>query len=445
MLPLRNSLLAFLAISAVLTLAVADVRPTATPEWPQWRGESRDGKSPETGLLSKWPAEGPPLLFTAGGCGSGFSSVAIENGRIYTAGNRPPKVGAEPQLCVVSLDLVDGKELWVTPVAPEYTHDRGDGPRSTPTADGERVFIETPQGHVVCLRTADGSEIWRKDMKSDFSGRMMSGWGHSESLLVDGDKLICTPGGAQAVMAALDKRTGEEIWSCAIPDTADLGRRGREGAGYASSVVSEACGVRQYIQQIGKGLIGVDAKTGKFLWSNNAAAGNVANVPDAVVSGDYVFGSSGYSPGGSGLVKLTTTEKGIEAEQVYFLAEDVFRNHHGGMVLVGDYLYGGHGQNQGFPTCIEYKTGKLMWERKRPPTGANGSAAVIYADGHLYFRYQSGVMVLVKADPENYEVVSSFKIPQDEKLPSWSHPVICDGKLFLREQDKLLVYDLRKS
>ena len=273
----------------------------------------------------------------------------------------------------------------------------------------------------------------------------MSGWGYSESLLVDADKLICTPGGRDAVMVALNKRTGDDVWRCAIPAAEQLGQRGRDGAGYASAVISEACGVRQYVQQIGKGLISVDANSGKFLWSYNAAAGRTANIPDAVVKGDYVFGSSGYSPGGSGLVKLTKTDGGVAAEQVYFLPEDTFRNHHGGMVLVGDYIYGGHGQNQGFPTCIELATGKLTWERLRPPTGANGSAAVIYADGHLYFRYQSAVMVLIKADPQKYEVVSTFKIPQDERVSSWSHPVIHDGKLFLREQDKLLVYDLRKS
>jgi outer membrane protein assembly factor BamB len=444
MLGLRRLLVA-LAFVGVLDIIATNLRPALGDEWPQWRGPSRDGKSPATGLLDRWPAEGPPLVFSAEGCGSGFSSLAIQNGRIYTAGNRRPKSGGETQLCVVALNQDDGQELWVTPIAEEYTHDRGDGPRSTPTADGERLFIVTPQGDVVCLRTADGGEVWRRDLKRDFGGQMMSGWGYSESPLVDGEMLICTPGGQSAVMVALNKRTGDEIWRCELPDSRQLGPRGRDGAGYASAVISEACGVRQYVQQIGKGLIGVEAKTGKFLWSYNGAAGRTANAPDAVVQGDYVFGSSGYNPGGSGLVKLTKTADGIEAKEVYFLGEDVFRNHHGGMVLVGDHVYGGHGQNNGFPTCIELATGKLLWERRRPPTGANGSAAVIYADGHLYFRYQSAMMVLIKADPRNYEVVSMFKIPQDEKVNSWSHPVICDGKLYLREQDKLHVYDLRKS
>jgi outer membrane protein assembly factor BamB len=444
MLDPRRVLVAVILLG-VVSAAFTQIRPVAGDEWPQWRGPNRDGKSPETGLLTQWPAEGPPLVFSASGCGSGFSSLAIQNGRMYTAGNRPPRSGGDMQLCAIALNVQDGTELWVTPVAAEYTHDRGDGPRSTPTTDGELLYIETPQGHVVCLRTADGDEVWRRDLKRDFGGQMMSGWGCSESLLVDGEKLLCTPGGQAAVMVALNKRTGDEIWRCEMPDPSELGPRGREGAGYASPVISEACGVRQYVQQIGKGLIGVEARTGKFLWSYNGAAGRTANAPDAVVQGDYVFGSSGYSPGGSGLVKLTKTADGIQAEEVYFLSEDVFRNHHGGMVLVGDYVYGGHGQNQGFPTCIELKTGKLMWERQRPPTGANGSAAVIYADGHLYFRYQSAMMVLIKADPRNYEVVSTFRIPQDEKVNSWSHPVICDGKLYLREQDKVHVYDLRKS
>jgi len=443
MLSLRLRLFATAILSVTLGIAFAAERRATEFEWPSWRGPGRDGKSSETGLLTRWPDDGPTLLFSARGCGSGFSSVAIVDGRIYTAGNREPNGGRDRQLCVVALSQTDGTELWVTPVAPEYEHDRGDGPRSTPAVSGGLVFIETPQGDVVCLRASDGREVWRRNLKRDFGGKMMSGWGYSESPLVDGEKLICTPGGNQAVMVALNKQTGDEIWRCEIPNPSALGPRGREGAGYASPVISEACGVPQYVQQVGKGLIGVDAKTGKFLWSYNNAAGRTANIPDAVTSGDYVFGSSGYDPGGSGLVKLTKTASGIEAKQVYFLPETVFRNHHGGMVLVGDYLYGGHGQNQGFPTCIEFKTGKLMWERERPPTGANGSAAVIYADGHLYFRYQSAMMVLIKADPQKYEVVSKFKIPQDEKANSWSHPVICDGKLYLREQDELLVYNLK--
>jgi outer membrane protein assembly factor BamB len=440
----RRLLVAILICIAV-GVGFAAQRPDARFEWPQWRGATRDGTSPETGLLTQWPQQGPPLVFSATGCGNGFSSVAIAGGRIYTAGNRAPKPGEQTQLCVVALDLNDGKELWARPIAPEYEHNRGDGPRSTPTVDGDLLFIVSPQGNVVCLECADGEEVWRRSMQSDFGGKMMSGWGYSESPLVDGDKLICTPGGRDAVMVALNKRTGDEIWRCAMPNPRDLGERGVEGAGYASAVISEACGVRQYVQQIGKGLIGVDAQSGQFLWSYNGAAGKTANVPDAVIDGDFVFGSSGYSPGGSGLVKLTKTAGGIDAQQVYFLAEGEFRNHHGGLVKVGDYVYGGHGQNQGFPTCVELKTGKLMWERERPPSGANGSAAIIYADGHLYFRYQSATMVLIKADPNNYQVVGTFRIPQDERVESWSHPVICDGKLYLREQDKLHVYDLRKS
>jgi outer membrane protein assembly factor BamB len=443
MLSVRLRLLVVLILFLALGISVAAQRRAAKSDWPSWRGPNRDGKSPETGLLTRWPEDGPTLLFSAPGCGSGFSSLAIANGRIYTAGNREPKGGGDIQLCVVALSQTNGAELWVSPLAPEFEHDRGDGPRSTPAVDGDLVFIESPQGDVVCLHSSDGREVWRRNLKQDFGGKMMSGWGYSESLLVDGERLICTPGGNQALMVALNKRTGDEIWRSAIPNLSELGPRGRDGAGYASPVISEACGVRQYVQQIGKGLIGVDAKNGNFLWSYNNAAGRTANIPDAVTSGDYVFGSSGYDPGGSGLVQLTKTASGITAKQVYFLAETVFRNHHGGMVLVGDHLYGGHGQNQGFPTCIELKTGKLTWERERPPTGANGSAAVIYADGHLYFRYQSAMMVLVRADPNKYDVVGTFKIPQDEKVNSWSHPVICDGKLYLREQDKLLVYNLK--
>jgi outer membrane protein assembly factor BamB len=301
--------------------------------------------------------------------------------------------------------------------------------------DGERVYTLTPYGDLICFSADTGKEIWRKSLPSDFGGKMMSGWGYSESPLVDGDKLICTPGGKDAALVALDKKTGQTRWKCALPN---LGPNGADGAGYSSIVVCEAGGIRQYVQLLGRGAVGVAAEDGRFLWCYNKVANGTANIATPVVHGDLVFCSAAYGAG-SALVKLTaTSDKGIEAKEVYFVAAQDFQNHHGGVVLVDGYIYGGHGQNDGQPTCIELKTGKLQWKERGP---GGGSAAVAYADGNLYFRYEDGTMALVEATPTALKVKGKFKLPTNDG-PSWPHPVIVDGKLYLRHNDTLLCYGI---
>jgi outer membrane protein assembly factor BamB len=268
---------------------------------------------------------------------------------------------------------------------------------------------------------------------------MMSGWGYSESPLVDGNKLVCTPGGKDAAIVALDKQTGRLLWKTSLPD---VGSRGRDGAGYSSIVISEACGIRQYVQMMGRGTISVAADNGRFLWGYNRIANDTANITAPIVTGDYVFCTTSYGTG-SALLRLTPTgdKKGIQANEVYFLEGDQFQNHHGGLVLLDGYIYGGHGQNQGFPTCIELKTGKILWKQRGP---GGGSAAVTYADGNLYFRYEDGVMALIQATPKALNVESTFKLPTHDG-PSWPYPVIAGGMLYLRHGDSLLCYDLRAT
>jgi len=269
----------------------------------------------------------------------------------------------------------------------------------------------------------------------------MSDWKFSESQLADGDKLLFTPGGFGTLIVAVDKRTGKEIWRSG---GARPGANGSNGAGYSSIVISEAAGVRQYVQMTGRGLVGVKADDGKFLWSYNRIANDVANIPTPVVQGDYVFGSTGYGTG-SVLLKLEkSADGGVAAREVYFLNANVFQNHHGGFVLVNGFLYSGQGHNNGFPICLEFETGKVRWGGNIRPEGTRGSAAVTYADGRLYFRYQNGAMKLIEATPEGYKEAGSFQIPGVKK-PSWSHPVVVDGKLYLREQDTLYCYDLVTS
>ena len=395
--------------------------------WPTWRGPLRNGISTETGLLSTWSKAGPPLLWRIEGLGKGYSSLSIENGKIFTMGQR--RNGTE----LIALSLKDGKELWSTPV--------GNGsPNCSPTVDGELVYALGRGGKLVCVKAANGEVVWEKNYRKAFGGKMMSGWGYSESPLVDKDMLICTPGAEDAMIAALDKKTGKILWKSSMP--ADIGRKGRDGAGYSSVVISEGAGVRQYITLVGKGVVSVDAKTGKTLWVYNRVANGTANIPTPIIKDNYVFCSSGYGTGAA-LLKLEKDGTGVKAVEQYFLNANTLQNHHGGMILIGDYIYCGHKHNNGFPICVEMKTGKVMWGGNLRGPGS-GSAAIVYADGHLYFRYENAVMALIEATPKAYKLKGSFKLASKNGR-SWPHPVILGGKLYLRDQGTLLCYDITKK
>ncbi|MBN1417929.1 MAG: PQQ-binding-like beta-propeller repeat protein [Planctomycetes bacterium] len=415
-----------------LVLAAALFAPAFASDWPRWRGPDQDACSKEKGLLATWPEAGPPLLWRISGLGDGYSSISIAGGRIFTMGDRAPEGGRKEQF-IIAIDLASRKELWAARVGPPH----GDGgPRSTPTVDGALVYAIGTDGDIVCVEAATGKEIWRKSFARDFGGRMMSGWRYSESPLVDGEKVVCTPGGREATIVALNKKTGETIWTCAVPA---IGGGGKDGAAYSSIVAATICGVPQYVQLIGRGVVGVAAKDGTFLWGYNRIANGVASIPTPIVRGDRVFCSTAYGTG-SALLRIVRDGEAWKAEEVYFLGEDVFQNHHGGVVLVGDHIYGGHGQNAGAPVCIEFETGKVAWKEKAP---YRGSAAVLYADGHLYFRYEKNAMTLVEATPEAYRQKSAFEIPTRGKGPSWPHVVILDGRLYIRHADELICYDIK--
>ena len=402
-------------------------------DWPQFHGPNRDSMCRETGLNTDWTENPPALLWKVEGLGTGYSSVSISDGKIFTMGDRNGDDGKRMQF-VLAFDLQTREELWATQVGAPHK----DGPRSTPTVDGELLYAIGTEGHLVCLETATGKERWRKSLPNDFGGQMMSRWMFSESPLVDGSKLICTPGGADAMLVALDKKTGEVIWKCAVPV---LGEKGKDGAGYASAIVAEIDGVRQYIQLIGRGLIGVEAETGKFLWGYNGIANGVANIPMPVVRGQYVFATTEYNTG-SALLRISLTGDTFQVKELYTLSGRQFENHHGGIVCVGNHVYGGHGNSRGTPKCIDVATGKIMWEGKAPE---RGSAAVLYADGHLIFRYDRGLVALIEATPEAYRLKGTFKpaMPEKDSALAWAHPVILKGRLYLRHDDLLACYDVR--
>ncbi len=424
-----SSVLRLIAIIfVVLTIATGSL---SAADWPQWRGPNRDGVCAETGLLQEWPPDGPKLLWEISGLGPGYSTVSIAKGRLYTMGDR--QVGDEKAQFVYAYDLNTQKELWAARVG--RPHD--DGPRCAPTVDGDLVYAIGTSGDVVCIAVDSGQVVWTKNLLTDLGGASNPGWKFSESPLIDGDRLLCTPGGHKAVMAALDKKTGEVIWQCPMPD---IGPNGKDEAGYSSIVISHAARVKQYVQLTNEGVVGV-AADGKFLWGYNRVANRVANIPTPVIDSDLVFTSTAYQTG-SALLRLAPNGDGVQAQEVYWLDKDQFQNHHGGFVKVGDYIYGGHNHNKGEPTCVEMKTGKVMWHAEQP---GKGSGCVLYADGRLYFRYENGVVALVEATPEKYTLKATFTPPDrpGAKGLAWAHPVISDGKLYLRHADVLFCYDVK--
>jgi len=401
-------------------MPVADVSdPKPKPyDWPQWQGADRSGVSKETGLLKEWPKDGPPLAWKVKGLGDGFSTPTVAAGRIFTMGNRGKSE------YVIALDEDGGRELWAAEVGPVRDGGGGyPGPRCSPTVDGDFVYAVGLNGDLLCLDTASGKEHWRKDLRKDFKGQG-GGWGYCESPLVDGDRLIVTPGGKQATLAALDKKTGEVVWKSAVPDG--------PSAEYSSAIVAEINGERQYVQFLRGGVVGVAAKDGTFLWRYAHPANGTANCSTPIVSDNLVFAASGYGNGG-GAAKISGTGKDSKAEEVYFTKKMV--NHHGGMVLVDGYVYG---SNEGQVTCLELKTGKIKWEERKP-----GKGSIACADGRLYYRNEGGPLVLFEVNPEKYVEVGRFDQPERSRASAWPHPVIANGKLYVRDQDVLLCFDVK--
>ncbi len=410
-------------IFASLSFVALIASPLVAEDWPQFRGPNRDGVSNEKGLLQSWLAEGPPLEWSVKGLGGGYSTVSVAKDRIYTLGNAPDKEKKRAQLSfLVALNRKDGQQVWTSEVGPA-----GGSLGCTPTVDGDRIYALGQFGDLVCIN-GNGKRVWHRQLEKDFEGKK-GGWNYCESPLVDGDKLIVTPGGKDATVVALNKKTGQTIWKCPIPTR-------HNEAGYSSVVIAEVGGIKHYVQLFNGGLVGISTE-GKVLWTHEKLGGNTANVPTPIVIGDMIFSSIGYERGAS-LMKLKADGQAISAEEVYYKSE--LTNKHGGVIKVGDFVYGDT-DDSGRPYCADLKTGKVKWVRKNQGTGG-GSAAVTYADGRLYFHYANGTMALVKAVADDYEEVGSFQAPK-RSGPSWAHPVVSDGRLYLREGDMLYCYDIR--
>jgi outer membrane protein assembly factor BamB len=393
------------------------VAQTASPEWSQWRGPERNGVSTEAGLLSEWPRSGPSLVWSVSNLGAGYGSVAVSGERVYVQGQQ------NRQSVVSSLDRATGAVVWVRALGPSRNNDRGPGPRSTPTVDGDRVYALSENGDLACLRTSDGSAVWQRNILQSFSGRNIS-WLLSESPLVDGRVVIVSPGGRNAGMVALDKMTGETVWAA---------RELSDEAGYASPVVADVHGIRTIMTFTSGGGVGVRASDGTLMWRYPKVANGTANITTPVYVDDSVFYSSAYGTGGA-LLALRRSGASIRADEVYFTRN--MQNHHGGVVFVNGYLYG---FSNSILTCLELATGRTLWRDR-----SVGKGSLIYADGHLYVLSENNTVGLVEATPSGYREKGRFAI-SDQGWPSWAHLALSGGRLYVRNQGLLSTYDVRAA
>jgi outer membrane protein assembly factor BamB len=415
------------AVASCLVVVVFVCQGSAFGEdWPQFRGPGRNGISQETGLLAEWPKEGPKLLWQVKDIGSGYSTPAAVGERLYLLGNE----GLDNEF-VQAISIADGKRIWSTHLGKVGKPDQNPNypaARSTPTVDGALLYALGSDGDLVCAETARGTIRWQKNLRTEFNGKPGT-WAYAESPLIDGDALLCTPGGSYATIVALDKKTGDLLWKCAVP--------GGDEAAYASMVIVDAGGAKQYVQLLQKGLVGVEAKTGKFLWryAKTVSPFN-ANIPTPTARTPFIYASSAGA--GGGLVKLRARDGAFQADEVYFSSK--LPTAIGGTVLVGDYLYGTAGPKL---ACIKFTTGDVKWSDP-----AIGAASLCVADGRLYLHGESGDVALVEISPDGYHEKGRFTPPDqpahvNKSQKAWAYPVVANGKLYIRDLGTLWCYDVK--
>jgi outer membrane protein assembly factor BamB len=398
--------------------------PADAADWPQWRGPHRDGVSSETGLLQEWPKQGPKLLWQVNNIGFGYSTPSVVGDRLYLLSNE----GTQDEF-VRALSTADGRHIWSTRIGKVGNPDQNPsfpGARSTPTVDGNLLYALGSDGDLACLEASGGKLLWTKNIRTEFGGRP-GDWAFAESPLVDGNVLVCAPGGSDAALVALEKSTGNVIWRAAVPDGG--------AAAYSSTVAADVAGSRQYVQFLHNALVGVEAGTGKLLWRYSGTAENSpANIATPVVHEGQVY--SGTSMGKGALVNVVA---GQEPQEVY--GSKRLPTGGGGAVRVGDYLYGSQG-----PTlvCVDFKTGQMKWQNR-----STGASSFCYADGCLYVHGEStGEVALVEATPDGYREKGRFTPPnQPDRGTSqaWAYPVVANGRLYIRDLGTLWCFDVRRQ
>ena len=403
-----------LALCVVLVASSVITGAAVGGDWPQWRGPSRDGVSLETGFLQQWPAGGPPLAWTISGLGKGYGTVALQGDRLYVQGTQGDSSA------VFCLRRSDGGRIWARALGRTLDQERGGGPRGTPTIDGDVLFALSETGDLVCLRLSDGTVVWARNILTDFGGSNPK-WLISESPLVDGPNLIVTPGGRNAGLAALDKKTGKTVWT-----TRDLS----DPAAYSSSIVADVQGVRTIMTLTSQAAVGVRATDGKLMWRYTKVANDTANVTTPVFFNNRVFVTSAYNTGAA-LLQLRAENGEVRADEVYFTRD--MMNHHGGVVLVNGHLYG---FSNAILTCLDAQTGTVQWRDR-----SVGKGSLTYADRRLYVLGEGNTVGLVDASPAAYVERGRFQIA-DQGWPSWAHPVVAGGRLYLRNQGVLASHDI---
>ena len=401
-------------VTALLLLTpLMRAQGTAPAEWFQWRGPERDGHSSETGLLQTWPKAGPQLVWRASGVGNGYSSFSSAGGRLFTLGARG---NAE---FVIALDRATGKQVWEYQNGRRYQNDRGDGPRSTPTVDGDRLYVLGGSGDLTCLEVATGKRVWTVNLVQKFGG-VNPYWGYSESPLIVGDRILVNAGGRRASIVAINKNDGSTLW-----------QQHSDGAGYSSPMLMRTGSLNQVIFFTDSRTLAVDPRDGRLLWSYNKASNGTANIATPIVHGTRVFVSSDYGTGAA-LLEVRAAGNIASANEVYFTRD--MRNHHSSSVLIGDHLYG---FSSSILTALVFETGAMAWRDR-----SVGKGSLIYADGRLYLYSENGVAGLAEASPAGYREHGRFTIPQQSGSFTWSHPVVTGRLLILRDQDNVFAYNV---
>ena len=382
-------------------------------DWFQWRGPNRDGHSAEIGLLEEWPSGGPREIWRATGAGTGFSSFSASNNRLFTLGAR-----ANVEY-VIAFDATSGNRLWEVPNGQRFRNDMGDGPRSTPTVDGDRVYAFGGTGELVCLEAASGKKLWSLNVVNQFGGNTPY-WGYSESPLIVGDRIILNAGGRRASIVAINKLNGQTIW-----------QQHNDDAGYSSPMLLRTGSLQQVVFFTGQRGLAVDPRDGRLLWSYNRASNSTANIATPIVRGNRVFFSSDYGTGAA-LVEVRAAGNIASAQEVYFTRD--MRNHHASSVVVGDHIYG---FSSSILTALKFDTGEMAWRNR-----SVGKGSLIYADERLYLYSEQGTVGLAEATPTEYRERGRFSIKASGP-PTWSHPIITDGRLVIRDQDTVYAYDVK--
>ena len=412
-------LLFLILIASIVTFAADNM------SWPCFHGPKRDNLSAETGLMQAWPQDGPELLWTASGIGHGYSTVSITGDRIYTSGM------IDKQTYVTALDL-SGKQLWRKPNGQSWQASERQswavpysGARATPTVDGDTVYHLSDLGRLTAFDIRKGEEQWYVDIMKTFKAERPE-YGYSESVLIHEDVLICCPAGEEGYIVALEKGTGRTLWA-----NTDI----KDAVGNCSVVIARIDDYQQIITMSATRILSFDLNNGHLLWDYAVANNRENNVADAVISDGLVYASSGYGKGSILLRPKRQADGKFSVEQIW--TSELMDNHHGGVLLVDDFLYGAGHEARGW-FCLNFKTGDKRWQTR-------GKGSLTYADGHLYCLEERGAMALVKATPEKWDQVSSFRLPRGGEGLYWAHPVVCGGRLYVRHSDQLYAYDIRKD